>query len=73
VRVYASSHAPAPATARVLTQQEADDALAEYIRRHPRAWAGFKGVLEHTLGSPVTETNTQLPIVELRLDGRART
>jgi deazaflavin-dependent oxidoreductase (nitroreductase family) len=72
VRVYAGSHAPAPATARVLTQQEADHALAEYIGRHPQAWAGFKSVLEQTLGGPITDTNTQLPMVELRLEARAR-
>lgn len=68
VRVYANSHAPAPAAARVLDQQEADRALATYISRHPRAWARFKGVLEETLGSEITETNTPLPMVELRLD-----
>lgn len=68
VRVYAGSRAPAPATARVLTQDEADRTLAAYINRHPRAWAGFKGVLEKTLGTPITETNTPLPMVELRLD-----
>lgn len=68
VRVYAGSRAPAAATARVLTQDEADKTLAGYINRHPRAWAGFKGVLEKTLGRPITETNTPLPMVELRLD-----
>nr|WP_240170494.1 nitroreductase family deazaflavin-dependent oxidoreductase [Mycolicibacillus parakoreensis]MCV7316166.1 nitroreductase family deazaflavin-dependent oxidoreductase [Mycolicibacillus parakoreensis]ULN52220.1 nitroreductase family deazaflavin-dependent oxidoreductase [Mycolicibacillus parakoreensis]HLR98608.1 nitroreductase family deazaflavin-dependent oxidoreductase [Mycolicibacillus parakoreensis] len=71
VRVYAGSHAPAPATARVLNQQEADHALAGYVGRHPRAWARFKGVLEETLGAEITETNTALPLVELRLDARS--
>ncbi|MCV7399045.1 nitroreductase family deazaflavin-dependent oxidoreductase [Mycobacterium fragae] len=68
VRVYAGSRRPAAATARVLTQSEADRALAVYVGRHPRAWQRFKGVLEETLGSPITETNTPLPMVELRLD-----
>lgn len=72
VRVYAKSHAPAPAIARVLDQREADRALATYIGHHPRAWERFKGVLEQTLGSEITETNTPLPIVELRLDSDAR-
>jgi deazaflavin-dependent oxidoreductase (nitroreductase family) len=71
VRVYTKSHAPAPATARVLDQQEADRALATYIKRRPRAWERFKGVLEETLGCEITETNTPLPIVELRLDARS--
>jgi deazaflavin-dependent oxidoreductase (nitroreductase family) len=68
VRVFAGSRAPAPATARILTQPEADRALDTYIRRRPRAWDRFKPVLEKTLGSPITETDTPLPIVELRLD-----
>lgn len=68
VRVYVGSRAPAPATARVLGQQEADRVLAGYVRRHPRAWQYFKGTLEQTLGGEVTQTNTQLPMVELTLD-----
>lgn len=72
VRVYIRSHAPVPATARVLEQQEADLALAAYIRRHPRAWARFKSVIETTLGSTISDTNTDLPLVELRLEPATR-
>jgi len=54
VRVYAGSHAPAPATARVLDQQEADRTLVAYRGRHPRAWERLKPVLEETLGSPIS-------------------
>ena len=68
VRVYAGSHAPAPATARVLNQQQADRTLADYRSRHPRAWNQFSPALEETLGAPITETDTPLPLVELRLD-----
>jgi deazaflavin-dependent oxidoreductase (nitroreductase family) len=67
VRVYTGSRAPAPATARIMTQHEADRALSAYAKRHPRAWERFRPVLEHTLGSPITETETPLPIVELRI------
>jgi len=67
VRVYTGSRAPKPATARIMTQQEADRALGAYAKRHPQAWQRFKPVLERTLGSPIAETNTALPIVELRL------
>jgi deazaflavin-dependent oxidoreductase (nitroreductase family) len=67
VRVYTGSRAPVPATARIMIQQEADHALAAYANRHPRAWERFRPVLEQTLGSPITETDTPLPIVELRL------
>ena len=67
VRVYVGSQPPAAATARVLDQHEADSALAAYRGRHPRAWSRFKPVLEETLGSPINDTNTALPLVELRL------
>ena len=70
VRVYVGSHAPAAATARILDQDEADRALAEYRTKRPRAWARFKPVLEETLGQPITDTSTPLPLVELRLDGQ---
>lgn len=66
--VYAGSHAPRRATARVLDQQEADRALAAYLSRHRKAWDKMRPVLEETLGVPITETDTPLPLVELRLD-----
>ncbi|OBH19915.1 nitroreductase family deazaflavin-dependent oxidoreductase [Mycolicibacter terrae] len=68
VRVYAGSRRPAPATARVLGQHEADRVLGDYIQRHPRTWERFSAVLEQTLGEPVTATDTALPMVELQLD-----
>ena len=70
VRVYTGSHAPAPATARVLDRAEADRTLAAYRSKRPRAWARFKPVLEETLGQPITATDTPLPMVMLRLDRR---
>jgi len=68
VRVYAGSRAPAPATARILDQLEADHALAVYRTQHPRAWQQFKPMLEETLGTEITDTDTPLPMVEFRLD-----
>ncbi|OBB65433.1 nitroreductase [Mycobacterium sp. 852014-50255_SCH5639931] len=68
VRVYAGSQAPRRATARILDQQEADRALAAYVSRHRQAWEQMRPVLEETLGVPITETDTPLPLVELRLD-----
>ncbi|OBG97831.1 nitroreductase family deazaflavin-dependent oxidoreductase [Mycobacterium sp. E3247] len=68
VRVYVGSHPPRIATARVLPQDEADRALAAYIGRHRRAWEQMRPVLEETLGVPITETDTPLPLVEFRLD-----
>lgn len=67
VRVYTGSHPPRPAGARILGQAEADRTLAAYRKRHPKAWDQFRPVLEQTLGTPITETNTPLPMVELRL------
>lgn len=68
VRVYAGSHAPRTAVARVLTTPEADRTLAAYRTRHPKAWERMRPVLEQTLGAAITDTNTPLPLVELRLD-----
>ncbi|BBZ69165.1 nitroreductase family deazaflavin-dependent oxidoreductase [Mycobacterium paraseoulense] len=68
VRVFAGSHPPRRATARVLSQGEADRALAAYVSRHRAAWDQMRPVLEETLGVPITETDTPLPMVELRLD-----
>jgi deazaflavin-dependent oxidoreductase (nitroreductase family) len=68
VSVYVGSHAPRRATARVLDVQQADRTLAAYRGRHPRAWERFRPVLEETLGERITDTDTPLPLVELRLD-----
>jgi deazaflavin-dependent oxidoreductase (nitroreductase family) len=68
VRVYVGSRAPRPASARILDQEQADRTLASYRSRHSRAWEQLRPVLEETLGVPVTETGTPLPLVELRLD-----
>lgn len=67
VRVYARSHAPATAVARVLDQEEADHTLAAYRERHARAWELLKPVIAETLGARITDTDAALPMVELRL------
>ncbi len=72
VRVYRGSRPPATATARVLEQLERDEVLADYRDKQPRAWEQFKPILEQTLGQPITDTNTPLPMVELRLDRAER-
>jgi deazaflavin-dependent oxidoreductase (nitroreductase family) len=68
VRVYAGSRAPRAATARVLGQEETDRTLAAYRGRHPQVWERMRPVLEQTLGAPITETDSPLPMVEFRLD-----
>lgn len=70
VRVSVAGHGPRAATARRLPSAEADVALARYVSRHPRAWAKLKNVLEHTLGMPISEHGTALPMIELRLEPR---
>ncbi|MGH3098365.1 MAG: nitroreductase family deazaflavin-dependent oxidoreductase [Streptosporangiales bacterium] len=67
-RVSVGRHRTRPATARRLSMAEADAALADYVRRHPRAWARFKNILENTLGTAISEHDTALPMVELRVD-----
>ena len=68
VRVSVAGHGPRAATARRLPAAEADAVLADYVSRHPRAWAKFKNVLENTLGTAISQHDTPLPMVELRLD-----
>ncbi|WP_309227747.1 MULTISPECIES: nitroreductase family deazaflavin-dependent oxidoreductase [unclassified Mycolicibacterium] len=70
VRVWLGSHPPAAAVARVLDQHSADQVLADYRARHPKTWEQFKLVLEGTLGRPISDTDTPLPMVELRLQPR---
>lgn len=69
VRVAVGVRGLSPATARRLSVSEADAVLAVYVRRHRRAWNRFKAVLENTLGTAISEHDTELPMVELRLDG----
>lgn len=68
VRVSVAGHVADPATARRLDPAEADAVLADYVRRHPRAWAKFRNILENTLDTAISEHDTALPMVELRLD-----
>lgn len=66
VRVSVGRRVSVPATARVLEPSEADGVLRRYTARHPRAWRRLKPVIEATLGAPVTEEHTGLPMVEFR-------
>jgi len=68
VRISVAGHGLRAATARRLPTAEADAALAAYMSRHPRAWAKFKNVLENTLGTAISEHETPLPMLALRLD-----
>ncbi|OCB07699.1 nitroreductase [Mycolicibacterium porcinum] len=67
VRVWLGSHRPVAGVAHVLDQGAADQVLTGYRKRHPATWQQFKLVLEETLGQPITETDTPLPMVEIRL------
>jgi deazaflavin-dependent oxidoreductase (nitroreductase family) len=70
VRVYLGSRRPAGAAAELLTAEQASSALRSYAARHPRSWAALRPVLEATLGTPVSEHETGLPLLSLRLDSR---
>jgi deazaflavin-dependent oxidoreductase (nitroreductase family) len=72
VQVSVGGHVSTPATARILTPPQADASLQAYAARHPRAWHTFKPVLEATLGAAISDRDTELPMIELRLSpGRA--
>ncbi len=70
VRVWLGSHRPVSGVAHVLEPSRADAVLATYRESHPATWEQFKLVLEQTLGEPITDTDTPLPMVEIRLQPR---
>jgi deazaflavin-dependent oxidoreductase (nitroreductase family) len=65
VRVQVGSRKPVAAIARRLNAEEAAATLARYPASHPRAWAQLRPVLEKTLGTPINENGTSLPMVVL--------
>lgn len=67
VRVSVARHGLREASARRLSAAEADAALADYVHQHPRAWEKFRNVLENTLGTTVSDHNTELPMIALSL------
>lgn len=78
VRVYVGGHSPVPATARLLSADERDAALAAYAARYPRTWATLRPVFEATLGARIDGKETSLPVIALevadgiRLSGSSR-
>ncbi|GAB3566360.1 nitroreductase family deazaflavin-dependent oxidoreductase [Spelaeicoccus albus] len=69
VRISVGRRTSTPATARLLAGAEADDALHAYAARHPRAWETFKPVIESTLGRPIRDRDTELPLIAFDIDG----
>ena len=69
VRVASGTRGLSPATARRLSVAEADVVLAAYVNKHRRAWDRFKSIVENTLGTTISEHDTELPMIELRIDG----
>ena len=61
-----------PATARLLSADERDAALAAYAARHPRTWATLRPVFEATLGARIDEKETSLPVIALEIADSAR-
>ncbi|WP_029107601.1 nitroreductase family deazaflavin-dependent oxidoreductase [Mycobacterium sp. URHD0025] len=70
VRVWLGSHRPVGGVARALDQRGVDRVLADYRAQHPKTWDQFKLVLEKTLGQPITDTGSPLPMVQIRLQHR---
>jgi deazaflavin-dependent oxidoreductase (nitroreductase family) len=67
VRVYVGSRNPRRATASLLDRSAAEAALTSYAAAHPQAWRALRPVLERTLGAPITEAATPLPLIALDL------
>lgn len=67
VKISSAGRSSVPAEARILTTAEADAALQAYIARHPAAWSALKPAIESTLGQPICEHDTALPMIEFRV------
>lgn len=63
--VSIGSRTRVPVVAQRLTPTEAAEAIRRYAARHPRASARLAPVFERTLGAPITEAGTTLPLVRL--------
>lgn len=63
--VSIGSRTRVPVVAQRLTPTEAAEAIRRYAARHPRAWTRLAPVFERTLGAPITESGTTLPLVRL--------
>lgn len=67
VRVWIGSHGPAPATASILTADEVATSLRAFVTQHPQAWNIMRPAIEDTLGAPIDDRGTGLPMVRFRL------
>jgi deazaflavin-dependent oxidoreductase (nitroreductase family) len=68
VRLYIASHKPAPATAHLLDPTQAQAAIAAYRAAHAKSWSALKPIFEATLGTPIDDSGTQLPLIRFDLD-----
>ncbi|WP_327149168.1 nitroreductase family deazaflavin-dependent oxidoreductase [Nocardia sp. NBC_01329] len=69
-RIWPGTRGPAHATAQLLDPDAAAQSLQSYITRHPRAWNTMKPALENTLGAPIDDQGTELPMVALHIGTR---
>lgn len=67
VRIYLGSRKPASAVAQRLDAGASAAALGRYATGHPRSWAKLRPVLEETLGAPIDQDSTDLPVIALDL------
>ncbi len=65
VRLYVGSRRPVPAVATRLDPDDGGQVLERYADEHPQAWSRLRPVLERTLGRPVSQDASDLPVVAL--------
>jgi deazaflavin-dependent oxidoreductase (nitroreductase family) len=65
VRVWRGSRAPQQATAHELGPAQATAVQHSYAALHPISWAAFRPVLESTVGGPIADDTSDLPLVAL--------
>jgi deazaflavin-dependent oxidoreductase (nitroreductase family) len=65
--LWVSRQVRVPVTADRLSPTDAAEALRNYAAKHPRAWTKLRPVLEQTLGEPINESGTTLPMIRLTM------
>lgn len=69
VRLFVGGNRPVGALAKPLPLEQAAAALHHYAEKYPKAWARLRPVFEETLGSPINEDGTNLPMLLIKPKG----
>lgn len=67
--IWVGTRTHVPVVGERMTAEQGAEALRHYAAKHPGAWAKLLPIFEQTLGKPISESGTTLPLVRLALAG----